>query len=1050
MKSKSYLLHFYITLIALVVMGSLQAQTPVINSLDKTFAPVNDTLTLSGSGFGNAAANININFGSVNGSIARISDTQIEAIVPSGVTFSSISVTNTTSGLTGYSSDLFFISFGGTTWDPTLFSGPTTFVPQTGIFDLCMCDFDGNGESDLATSHTGSTQIDIFRNTSTLAAVSFNKTSVTVGENTLNVTCKDIDGDGLPDLVASRDAANSIYIWRNTSSVGSISFGTVLELNTTGSMPRKVVIRDLNLDGRPELIASNRSSVNLSIFRNLSTPGTISFGPEVPFGLPVTALNSSGLAVEDLTGDGKPEVIVNPFLNANIYIFQNNSTPGGAVSFRPVALFNVSGNLSHLVVGDLDGDDKPDIAVSRFLSSDISILLNETTNSTAGVSFAAPKIVSTLDQPLGMDLGDLDGDGLADLALASSSDNLQITLLRNISTLGDFSFERFDINIGDKSQNIKIGDINGDAKPDIAYTGTQNNRLGVLLNGNCHLPTITPAGPITLCSGNTIRLSAVGAIGVTYRWFLDGALTGVTTSFIDATASGDYTVEATSQGGTCVEVSQPATITVIGGGAGAPSATDNGPVCPGADLELFTPDVAGATFSWTGPNGFSSNLQNPVRSNFVASMVGVYQVQVTLGACTSGLGSTTVSESMVPDFTITTADPVTFCQGKSATLSIPGAAGLSYQWFLDGSTIAGAVTTTHSAVLAGTYTVESTNSDNCSRLSSAMDIAIVPPPTAGYSSADEACIDLAIGFTNTSVFDTNENVFYEWDFGDGNTSTVASPTHTYTVLGNYNVSLLVHYDDVDCNDTFSKMINVVNSPTVAITADRDTIMCEGDTINLSVENIHSAYNWSTGASINNIQVTAAGIYSVDVTTTSGCVATASVEVVTLPLPDIMVTADIDQIFAGDTVQLNASGGINYSWSPTEGLSDPNLENPIANPVRTTTYTVTADGPNGCFGTASITIQVGEGINVSPKPLFSPNNDGQNDLWVIENIERYPDCTVLVFNRQGNVIYERRPYFGNEWDGTYGGQPVIEGGYYFVIRCEGSSKNAATGSITLIR
>jgi gliding motility-associated-like protein len=227
-------------------------------------------------------------------------------------------------------------------------------------------------------------------------------------------------------------------------------------------------------------------------------------------------------------------------------------------------------------------------------------------------------------------------------------------------------------------------------------------------------------------------------------------------------------------------------------------------------------------------------------------------------------------------------------------------------------------------------------------------------------------------------------------------------------------------------------------------------MCEGESIRLWVDDVHTAYSWSNGATSSSIDVTAAGIYSVDVTTTSGCVATTQIEVVTLPLPVITATADIDKVFAGDTVQLAASGGINYSWSPVEGLSDPNIANPMANPVRTTTYTVTGDDMNGCTRTAEVTITVGEGINVSAKPLFSPNNDGQNDRWVIENIERYPDCTVIIVNRQGNVLYERRPYYGNEWDGTLSGNPVIEGAYYYVIRCEGSAKNAASGSITLIR
>jgi gliding motility-associated-like protein len=624
-----------------------------------------------------------------------------------------------------------------------------------------------------------------------------------------------------------------------------------------------------------------------------------------------------------------------------------------------------------------------------------------------------------------------------------------MTLLRNISIPGDFSFERFDLDVNDKSRNVKIGDINGDSKPDIAFNGILNNELGVLLNGNCYLPSITPTGPVTICSGNSTRLQASGASGVNYEWFMDGVTTGVNTAFIDATIAGVYTVVATSSDG-CSETSNGVTVTVIGGAGGPPASSNNSPVCTGADLELYTPDVPGATFSWTGPNGFSSTQQNPILSNFDPVMTGTYQVQVTLGACVSAWGSTDVAESTVPDLAISTTDPTTFCQGKNAVLSAPFMVNISYQWLLDGVDIAGANTNLHAAVVGGSYTLRITNSDNCSKVTPALGIKVLPPPIAGFTSLDEACLDLPITFTNLSGFDATEIIFYQWDFGDGNLSSLADPSHTYTSLGSYTVSLEVHYDDVDCNDTFTKTIDVVSTPAINIQTDRDTVMCEGETIRLWIDDVHTSYDWSNGATTNSIDVTIAGIYSVDVTTTSGCVATTQVEVVTLALPNITASTDIDKIFAGDTVQLTASGGFNHSWTPIDGLSDPGIANPIANPLRTTTYTVTAEDANGCQNFAEVTISVGQGINVSPKPLFSPNNDGQNDQWIIENIERYPDCTVIIVNRQGNVLYERRPYYGNEWDGTLSGNPVIEGAYYFVIRCEGSAKNSASGSITLIR
>ncbi len=958
----------------LLFYSVVNAQIPVVETLDKSFAPVGDTVTITGSGFGADASIIHVQFGSAEAKIVSIADAQLKTLVPGGTTFSSISVSNTTNGNIGYSSQLFFISFSGTTFDPSLLTGPSTFAAQSGIFDICMCDFDGDGLNDIASSHDNSVLVDVFRNVSSLISANFVKTSLNIGQNTLNITCGDIDGDGLPDLAVSRSGGPSIYIFRNQSTLGSISFGSPQELITSGGLPRKIVIRDLNLDGKPELIASNQATVNLSVFRNGSTPGTIILGSEISFGLPITALNSAGLSVEDLNGDGKPEIIVNPFLNSNIYIIQNNSIAGGAVAFRPVALFNVSGNLSNLIIGDLDGDDRADIVVSRFLTSDLSVLLNQTSNTTDPISFSAPKIVSTIDLPQGLDMGDIDGDGLADLVVASASDNLKMTLLRNISTPGNFSFERFDIDVKDKTRNVKIGDINGDAKPDIAFNGILNGQLGVLLNGNCHLPSISPFEPVTICSGNSARLQASSAAGINYQWFKDGITTGISTSFIDVTSAGVYTVVATSQDGVCAETSNSVTVTVIGGAGGPPSSSNNGPVCLGGDLELYTPDVSGATFRWTGPNGFSSVAQNPVLPNFDPTMIGTYEVQVTLGACVSAWGSTDVFESTLPDLVISTTDLTTFCQGKSAVMSVPLMAGISYQWLLDGVDIVSANTNLFAATASGNYQVRVTNADNCSKVTPVLAIKVLTPPIAGFTSLDEACLDLPIAFTNVSGFDASESIFYLWDFGDGGVSSQANPSHTYTGLGTFTVSLSIRYDDIDCNDSFIKSIEVVNAPTVNIQADKDTIMCEGETIRLWVDDTFTAYDWSNGATTNSIEVTAMGIYSLEVTTASGCQATTQIEVVTLSLPNITVSADIDKVFAGDTVQLMASGGFNYSWTPTDGLSDPGIANPIANPLRTTTYTVTAEDANGCQNFAEVTILVGQGINVSPKPLFSPNND----------------------------------------------------------------------------
>ncbi|MGI9544308.1 MAG: FG-GAP-like repeat-containing protein [Cyclobacteriaceae bacterium] len=1037
-------------LMVFVFAGTSQAQTPIITSIDKDHGAVNDTVAISGSGFGNSTLGVKVFFGAAESSVLTVVDNLIQALVPGGSTISSISVTNIASGHIGYSSDLFFISFGGSGFDPSLLDGQFDFAAQNGLFDLVMVDIDGDGKNDVVTSHQLSNFVNIYRNTSTLSTVSFVVRNLDLGAPTLNLTSRDLDGDGKPDLVFSREGGTggALIAVRNNSTPGSLSFDSPVLLPTAGAKPRRIVIRDLNGDGTPEIIATNQASKFISVFRNLSSPGSLSFGPEITFGLPDTILASAGLAVEDLNGDDRPEIVVNPFLSRDIYIFEN-TTNSSSVSFAPVFLLNVSGNLSNLVVGDLNDDNLPEIIVTRFLSDDISVLQNTTTNT--GIAFDNQKIFQVAETPVGIDLGDMDGDGKLDLMITSFSPTQQMTHLRNITTSATVELERHDIRVNEQNRNVKLGDINGDAKPDIAFTSIESFQLSILLNQNCVAPEVSPAGPLTLCSGNSLQLNATNAVGVVYQWYKDGSPIGTPGNSLTVSSGGDYWVTTTGNSGTCVETSNTVAVTEIGGGgSGTPLAGNNGPICLGATLDLTTSFVDGGTYSWTGPNGFISDQQNPSISNFNSAMAGDYQVIISTGACVSAPGITNVVESIVPDLTITTSDLTTFCVGKSATLYVPSVPGLSYQWLRDGIVIAGANTFGVVASQSGFYTVAVTNADGCSKESAPMEIKVTPPPTAGFSAPSTACLNLPVTFTDSSLMDTSLNVFYQWDFGDGATSTNQNPNHTYAALNTYTVSLTVHYDDVDCSDTYSRTIDVVASPTVSIIADRDTVMCENDTINLSVDDIHTSYLWSTGATNSSIAATDPGIYTVEVVTTAGCITQAQIEVVTLPLPDITTSVDIDRVFAGDTVQLTATGGFNYSWTPVEGLSDPNSPNPTAIVDRTTTYTVLAEGTNGCFNSAEVTVRVGDGINVNPKPLFSPNNDGQNDRWVIQNMERYPDCTVSIFNRQGNLLFEQKSYSGNEWDGTFNGQPVIEGAYYFVVRCPDSNKNARSGSLTLIR
>src|SRR5204862_4780397 len=110
-----------------------------------------------------------------------------------------------------------------------------------------------------------------------------------------------------------------------------------------------------------------------------------------------------------------------------------------------------------------------------------------------------------------------------------------------------------------------------------------------------------------------------------------------------------------------------------------PTASNGGPYCEGGTISLSTPTVAGATYSWTGPNGFTSALQNPTRANATPADGGSYNVVVTVNGCPSAPGSTTVVVNATPA-TPPASNGGPYCEGAPISLSTPSIAGATYSW----------------------------------------------------------------------------------------------------------------------------------------------------------------------------------------------------------------------------------------------------------------------------------------------------------------------------------------------------------------------------------
>jgi hypothetical protein len=323
---------------ALVILYSFTvlpvgAQPPVITSFTPATGPIGIKVTITGSNFSPVAANNIVYFGAVKAPVSAATATSLTVTVPTGTAYQPITVT--TNSLTGYAAQPFIVTFAGGGGGPfTSNSFGSGYYYQSNVI---ISDFDGDGKPDMAVGKDFYT-VSIFKNTSANGVISFAAVvDYSVGLGAFNnylstLSAGDLDGDGKPDLAVTNRYTNTVSILKNTSVTGVISFAPKVDFST-GISPSGVSIGDLDGDGKPDLAVATDSYPNysISVLRNTSTSGAISFAGKVDF----VGDGSSGFAIGDLNGDGKPELVVYDYTMRGIGVFRNTRT-SGAVSFAAI------------------------------------------------------------------------------------------------------------------------------------------------------------------------------------------------------------------------------------------------------------------------------------------------------------------------------------------------------------------------------------------------------------------------------------------------------------------------------------------------------------------------------------------------------------------------------------------------------------------------------------------------------------------------------------------------------------------------------------------
>ncbi len=527
------------------------SQIPTITNFAPVSGPIGTSVQLTGTNFSTTPANNIVYFGATQATVAASTTTELTVTVPTGTTYQPISVT--AGGLTAFSSQPFMVTFAGGGIDINSFSAKVDFGPAW--YSSAVGDLDGDGKPDLAAP-TDNNTVSVFKNTSTPGAINGSSFVADIdfatGSRPWRVSMGDLDGDGKLDLAVRNIGDNTVSIFLNTSIKGTISassFGAKVDF-ITGNNPNDIVMGDLDGDGKPELVVSNYDDNTVSVFRNTSTMGAItasSFEAKVDF---VTGIGPSGIAIGDLDGDGKPELAVANYSNNTVSIFRNSSTPGTIAAGSLAARIDLTTGLSpyDIAIGDLNGDGKLDLVVTNNSRTTISVLRNSSPTGTITEGSFQPKVdFATGSRPYacGIAISDLDGDGKPDLAVSNYWDN-RVSVFNNISTPGAITEDSFaakvDFETANNPLDVAIGDLDGDGRPDLAVT-TQAGRVSILRNLACLRPT-KPTLLVNASNPSAPVLTSSSTNG--NQWYLSGKLLpGETNQSITATVDGFYKVTVT-------------------------------------------------------------------------------------------------------------------------------------------------------------------------------------------------------------------------------------------------------------------------------------------------------------------------------------------------------------------------------------------------------------------------------------------------------------------------------------------------------------------------
>jgi gliding motility-associated-like protein len=576
----------------------------------------------------------------------------------------------------------------------------------------------------------------------------------------------------------------------------------------------------------------------------------------------------------------------------------------------------------------------------------------------------------------------------------------------------------------------------------ITYTNDGGCQVTATVTVN-NVPTIS--GSLDICGTSTTSLTGSGTPDGTTPW--TSSNTGVATvdnsGNVTGVSAGTTTITYLDANG--CQASQVVTVN------DNPTISGVTPICTGATLQLTGSGTPDATTPWSSSNpGVASiDASGLITSASPGSVVITYldangcQTTETITVLASPVLDPVLDQTICDVFVLPTYS------GSNLT------ANVSY-WTAAGGT-GTALSPGDPITSTMTLFIYDANGGCTSEVS--FTITINPAPVLDVVNDTIVCGSFDLP-TILGQDLTGTEAYYDDSQANGGTVLSGPLTASQTIW--------IYDGSGSCSDETSFILTVNALPTASVSG--GGVYCEGDVIGDILVDVTGNPDWTINYTLDGVPQVATGSTSpVSVGNTEGvyvlvdvadvsCSSTASgSETISItPTPGVPnAGTDAEYCSTATLVDLTVSGnGGIFTWYDDVALSNSIGSGVTLTPENTTgvsTYYVT-ETINGCEGPSSSVIITVVECDISVPTAFTPNGDNAHDTWELINLdEAYPNSIVRVFNRWGNILFESEQgnYNDNVWDGTFKGEVLPVGSYYFIIELNNDEQESITGAVTIV-